>query len=209
VDTILAHPVAPIHLATKLWQYFVSPSPSAHDLQPLVDAYKRTSGDIRSMVEAMFRSPSFYSAASYRGLVKSPTEFTVGLSRQFGLPFDPVVINAGEAMGQALFDPPNVAGWPGGADWMNTGAWMARMRTLLYQGARHQSSIAASLAAAGAKAPAEAVDHAAATMVDGRLTAAARQAVIDHATSQGSGLSSAVAADIVFLIGATPEYQLA
>src|SRR3990172_5571948 len=30
-------------------------------------------------------------------------------------------------MGQRLFDPPNVAGWPGGASWLNSGTWLNRL----------------------------------------------------------------------------------
>src|SRR5262249_37769492 len=60
--------------------------------------------------------------------IKSPTEYIVGavwaltdrLIQQGSL------INQLEAMGQALFAPPNVKGWPGGTAWLNTSTILAR-----------------------------------------------------------------------------------
>ena len=61
------------------------------------------------------------------------------------------------------------------------------------------------------------VDRAASYMVDGNLTEGARAAIAEHAgrlaaamapAGAGSSGSAAVAADIVFLVAATPEYQL-
>jgi uncharacterized protein (DUF1800 family) len=33
-------------------------------------------------------------------------------------------------MGQVLFEPPNVAGWPGGANWLSSGTMIARQNFL-------------------------------------------------------------------------------
>jgi hypothetical protein len=61
-------------------------------------------------------------------LVKSPVEVVVGLMRQSGgelvAPVAAAVALAG--MGQNLFSPPNVRGWPGGEAWINTATLLAR-----------------------------------------------------------------------------------
>jgi uncharacterized protein (DUF1800 family) len=60
--------------------------------------------------------------------VKSPAEFTVGTVRLFGVGygnpamFVPVIRN----LGQNLFYPPNVKGWPGGSTWINSTTLLAR-----------------------------------------------------------------------------------
>ena len=65
-------------------------------------------------------------------LVKSPVELVVGTLRQLdlapatALPF--AVAAAG--MGQNLFSPPNVKGWPGGEAWINTTTLLARKQFL-------------------------------------------------------------------------------
>ena len=117
-------------------------------------------------------------------------------------------------MGQALFDPPNVAGWPGGSDWLSTGSWMARMRYLLTLTGAEQAALANAVRSAGSKSPQDAVGHLVEVMVDGTLTDGARQAIVDHAGTivkdlGGGPLSPQAVADAVFLVAATPEYQLA
>jgi uncharacterized protein (DUF1800 family) len=110
-------------------------------------------------------------------------------------------------MGQALFDPPNVAGWPGGADWLSTGSWMARMRYLLMQSPSQQTTLVNAMRSAGAADNGAAVDHMISVMVDGAITPAAQQAIKDHVG--GGALSGAALADALFLVASTPEYQLA
>lgn len=191
VDIVLAHPATPRYLAGRLWSFFAYPNPSDADLAPVMEAYRTTNGNIAAMVGAVLRSPAFASARAYRALVKSPTELIAGFARQLGLPVTAVEAEAGTAMGQALFDPPNVAGWPGGAAWISTGSWLSRMHYLLTRSRP---------AAAGAPAS---VDALLALMVDGDLAPDARNAITAHA---GAGPASG---DLVFLAAATPEYQLA
>ncbi|MEA2683074.1 MAG: hypothetical protein QOK05_1402 [Chloroflexota bacterium] len=205
IDIILAHPATPTHLATRMWEYFVYPSPSAADIKPLVDAYHHSEHDARAMMAALLGSPQFYSNRAYRALVKSPSELTAGVARQLGLTLDATDLSAMAAMGQALLDPPNVAGWAGGPEWLVTGAWMARMRWLLATSGKH-SSVLAGLT--GAARPEDAVDQAVRTLLDGNISDGARQAIVDHARVARPG-GKVPAADLVFLVAATPEYQLA
>jgi uncharacterized protein (DUF1800 family) len=73
------------------------------------------------------RSNIFYSPRAYRALVKSPVEFVVGAHKQLAI--DKIVDGTPAAlrgMGQVLFYPPNVAGWPGGANWLTSQMLIAR-----------------------------------------------------------------------------------
>src|SRR5439155_3728924 len=79
------------------------------------------------MLRALFSAEEFYTAANTTGTVKSPVEFVLqplrmlkGKTNWRDLPF------ALEAMGQMLFAPPNVAGWPGGLSWISAGTLLAR-----------------------------------------------------------------------------------
>lgn len=206
IDIILANPATPRYLAARMWDFFVYPSPSAADIKPLVDAYQQSGHDVGAMMAALFNSPQFYSNRAYRALVKSPTELAAGVVRQFGLTLAANDFPAFDAMGQSLFDPPNVAGWPGGADWLNTGAWMARMRWLLATSQKHSSSFQG--VSGGTSAPDAAVGHAVDAMLDGNISDGARRAIIDHLHSIGAA-GTGSAGDLFFLVAATPEYQLA
>jgi uncharacterized protein (DUF1800 family) len=206
IDIILANPATPRYLATRMFEFFLYPSPSAADIKPLVDAYQQSGHEVRAMMTALFNSPQFYSNRGYRALVKSPTELAAGVARQFGLTLEANDFPAFDAMGQSLFDPPNVAGWPGGADWLSTGAWMARMRWLLAISQKHSTTLGS--VAGGATTPVGAAGHAVDAMVDGNISDGARRAIVDHLHSTGAA-GSGSAGDLFFLVAATPEYQLA
>jgi uncharacterized protein (DUF1800 family) len=62
--------------------------------------------------------------------VAAPAEFVAGAARALAL-FDPAPSTLAMAdwsarMGQDLFDPPNVGGWPGGRAWVSSRALVAR-----------------------------------------------------------------------------------
>ena len=74
-----------------------------------------TNFELAPVLETILRSNVFYSERAYRALVKSPVEFVVGTYKTLGLPaVDESALPALRQMGQNLFFPPSVAGWPGG-----------------------------------------------------------------------------------------------
>ena len=57
-------------------------------------------------------------------------ELLVGYQRMMPLQFnnDKTIINLQRILGQYLFNPPNVAGWPGGKNWIDSSSLVIRMR---------------------------------------------------------------------------------
>jgi uncharacterized protein (DUF1800 family) len=79
----------------------------------------------------LLRSRVFYSQRAYHALVKSPVEFVVGVYRTLGVTkLDGTVLPVLKQTGQILFDPPNVAGWPGGSNWLTSATMIARQNFL-------------------------------------------------------------------------------
>jgi len=78
----------------------------------------------------MFTSDWFYNAENVGTKIKSPVEFLVGLSREFYVTYNKpqILIQLQSSLGQYLFNPPNVAGWPGGQNWIDSSSLMLRMR---------------------------------------------------------------------------------
>jgi uncharacterized protein (DUF1800 family) len=160
VGIVCAHPATPRHIAWRMWNFFAYTTDLTDSvLQPMVDAYNHNNHSIRAMVQAMLGSPAFFGGKAYRGKVKSPVEFLIGAIRGLGLN----VTGAGlpqimVPMGQVLFDPPNVAGWPGdqdSANWMSTQAWMSRVNFInLLTAAATGTALANMQYAASAHAPA-------------------------------------------------------
>jgi len=127
VRILLAQPVAAHFLATKLVRFFVSDPPDQGLVSSLAGTLTSSNYDLRATMRALFKSDAFSSAAAYHGLIKSPTEFVVGTLRTLNVGTNglglPVLMNT---LGQTLFNPPNVAGWPGGAAWIATNTVLAR-----------------------------------------------------------------------------------
>ena len=80
-------------------------------------------------------------------MVKSPADFVVGTLRQLEIPVaDPLplaLLMAG--LGQNLFSPPNVKGWPGGTRWINSTTLLARKQFIerLFNSEESQPDMAA------------------------------------------------------------------
>ena len=132
LDILLAQPAAAEFIVTKLWREFVSPDADApanrREIVRIANAFRASRYDIQMALRGIFTSPRFYAPEHRAALVKSPVELVAGTVRQFGvrytdaLPF--AMLAAG--LGQNLFAPPNVRGWPGGEAWINSTTLLAR-----------------------------------------------------------------------------------
>jgi hypothetical protein len=139
VRIVLAQPAAAQFVARKLFRLFVSEKadPSASFLEPLCESFRKSDYDIAGLVRTILSSRHFFSAQAFGQRIKSPVEFVLGavqaVYRRFGeenpefrsLP-QRLLVPWLDAMGQRLFEPPNVKGWPGGPSWMNTSTVLAR-----------------------------------------------------------------------------------
>lgn len=128
VRILSAHPATGTFLATRMWRFFASDQPPASAIATMAAAYYNSDHSIRAMVAALFNSPEFYREAVRDAHVKSPVEFVVSTIVQFGLqnPNLDRVPRALAILGQELFNPPNVGGWAGGANWINAGTMLSR-----------------------------------------------------------------------------------
>lgn len=128
LDILLAQPATAEFLTRKLWREFVSPEPDAAEIARLAKVLRQSRYEIQPWLRAMLLSPAFWDP-SHRGvLVKSPVEFLLGLVETLDVRHaDPRVLAlASRQLGQDLFNPPNVKGWPGGKAWINATTLLAR-----------------------------------------------------------------------------------
>ncbi|MBS0321790.1 MAG: DUF1800 domain-containing protein [Proteobacteria bacterium] len=133
LDILLAQPSTATFVTTKLWREFVSPDPDAADVARIAAHFRASRYDIKVALRDLLTDDAFYAKANRATLTKSPVDIVVGTLHTLGIdPAQPApfaVIAAG--MGQNLFAPPNVKGWPGGEDWINTNSLLARKQFLL------------------------------------------------------------------------------
>jgi uncharacterized protein (DUF1800 family) len=97
-------------------------------------------------VETVLRSAAFFAEGNIGNRVLGPAEYIVGAVRALEM-FDPppstiVLAEWTAALGQDLFEPPNVFGWAGGRSWINTRSLIARgnFAQRLAEGALQNSS---------------------------------------------------------------------
>jgi hypothetical protein len=221
VDAIVAQPATSQFIAGKLFAFFVHPAPTPADIEPFARVFRETGGSIRAVVRAILTSEAFYSPAAYRSRLKSPVEYVVGTMRQLGIPTEGTgVIERLVRMGQQLYNPPNVAGWPGGRSWLNSGTWIERLnfanavsskqgdgRILSWQAGRFLDDH-------GLTRADDAVDHLLDLLVDGRAGPESRRVLEQYlGVPPGTDLARSAALDgklrgVLYLILAMPEHQL-
>src|ERR1700680_1576861 len=127
VDIIYRQAAAPKVWAQSLLTFFVYNNPEPALVDALAAVIKKNDFHLAPVMSTLLQSNAFYSERAYRALVKSPVEFAIGTYKAFGLgQIDPSAQVALVQMGQILFYPPNVAGWPGGANWLTSQTMIAR-----------------------------------------------------------------------------------
>lgn len=215
VDIIMEQPATGRFICTRLFMEFANYNPAPATIDRLVKVWDDSGHQVRDVVRAILVSDEFYSEASYRALVRSPVEFVVGAVRGFDL--EPAGAQARNQRGaradadsfrlmdQVLFEPPSVAGWPGGATWLSSSTFFARVNYLdsvFFRGGRP----APVPALATATSPEVMVDTALARVVDGNVPDVTRHLLYDFARSVKDPAERA--AGVAYLVLASPEYQL-
>ena len=91
---------------------------------------KGSNYDIGKLMEDVFTSDWFYDPKNIGAKIKSPVELLVGIQRMLPMKLEnqEAVMLLQRVLGQLLFYPPNVAGWPGGKSWIDSSSLMMRMR---------------------------------------------------------------------------------
>jgi uncharacterized protein (DUF1800 family) len=129
VDIILERKETAQFIATKVYRYFVNETVNEKQVEVLANALYKSNYNIETMMTTLFESEWFYDNENIGTKIKSPVELLVGMAKTLNLTFgnDKAVLFPQHALGQVLFHPPNVAGWPGGKAWIDNSTFMLRM----------------------------------------------------------------------------------
>ncbi|CAE6825339.1 hypothetical protein R69749_03739 [Paraburkholderia domus] len=128
LDILLARPETATFVTTKLWREFVSDTPDPARIAPIAAQFRASHYDIKVALRGLLMSDAFWNDDDRGVLVKSPAEFVVGTLRAFDIGYDNTGPFAAQirTLGENLFYPPNVKGWPGGTIWINSSTLLAR-----------------------------------------------------------------------------------
>jgi uncharacterized protein (DUF1800 family) len=127
IDRILQKDSTGPFIVRRLLAQFVHRDPSDSLVARLAARYRASRYDTKALMRDIFTSPEFGAAENYRALVKSPIEFMVSVAKTVQAPsLSRTIIGASSGMGQVLFDPPSVGGWPRNEAWISSNTMVAR-----------------------------------------------------------------------------------
>ena len=131
INALATHPATAERLARRMWNFFVSEAipPDPDYLRGATGIYFANDTRIKPLVQYTLQSRWFQNPGNWHSRYAWPVEFAVRAVKEVGfLGFNvddmrgPLI-----AMGQTLFEPPDVNGWELGQGWFSTGAMLARM----------------------------------------------------------------------------------
>jgi uncharacterized protein (DUF1800 family) len=130
LDILLEEKQTARYITQKLYKFLVNEKIDNDKVNWLADRFYKNNYEISKLLEDIFTSDWFYEEKNVGAQIKSPVELLVGIQRMLPMKFqkDEALLLLQRALGQLLFYPPNVAGWPGGKTWIDSSTLMLRMR---------------------------------------------------------------------------------
>ncbi len=118
------------YVCAKLYKQFVFDEPDPVIINELATLFIDSDFEIAPVVRTLLKSAHFFDDGVIGAKIKSPVEYLQCLVTEMGmvLPDDALVTmyRYGRNLSQSLFEPPNVAGWPGNHAWLSTGTMPLR-----------------------------------------------------------------------------------
>ncbi len=121
-------------VTTRLYRFLVDEQATETAAQTrinaLADRFYSTGYDITDLLETILTADWFYEPVIVGNRIKSPVELVAGMQHTLNLTFGQKqsLIFIQRTLGQVLLYPPNVAGWPGGRNWIDSSSLLFRMK---------------------------------------------------------------------------------
>ncbi|AEI48130.1 DUF1800 domain-containing protein [Runella slithyformis] len=130
LDMLLSTRKTAYYLSTKLYRHFVNENVDREHVEAMAKRFYKSDYDIADLMKYVFSADWFYHSANVGALIKSPVDYIAGLQRTLHVDFidKAPVLYTQKIWGQVLFNPPNVAGWPGGKAWIDSSSLLSRLQ---------------------------------------------------------------------------------
>ncbi|MGF2412214.1 DUF1800 domain-containing protein [Ferruginibacter sp.] len=130
LDILLEQKQTAKYITKKIYKYFVNDTADDKKVDWLSNRFYESGYDIKKLMEDIFTADWFYEEKNIGTKIKSPVELLAGIRRLLPMEMenDQAQILFQRTLGQILFYPPNVAGWPGGKTWIDSSSLMLRLR---------------------------------------------------------------------------------
>ena len=116
-------------ICQKLYRYFVNDTIDEKHVDEMAKVFY-TDYNIEKLMRFVLLSDWFYDEKNIGTKIKSPIEFLVGIKTMIPLEFNNAKqqLYLQKLLGQTLLDPPNVAGWKGGRNWIDSNTIVLRLK---------------------------------------------------------------------------------
>jgi uncharacterized protein (DUF1800 family) len=130
IEILLSQKQTAHFICSKLYRFFVNDEVDELQVTKLAELFYSSGYDIRRVMIEIFKSDWFYSEKNIGAKIKSPVELLIGMNRSFGIKYDDpkTLFYIQKVLGQILFLPPNVSGWAGGKNWIDSSSLMFRLK---------------------------------------------------------------------------------
>jgi uncharacterized protein (DUF1800 family) len=130
IELLARHPATERFIAAKLVRRFVADDPPPALVRRAAEAFRRSDGDTRVVLQAIFDAPEFYSPEVYRSKIKKPIEYVASALRltEAETQISPRLLRYLARMGEPLFLAQPPTGYPDvGASWLSPDMLLTRM----------------------------------------------------------------------------------
>ena len=129
VDIIMEQPVTSRFISRKLFEFFAYDNPEEEVIARLAKTFNDSGYSITALLKDILTSEEFYTQQAYRSKIKSPAELIAGTIRALGIESTVTyqVRKYMGPMGQELFNPFDVSGWPENEEWINSSTLLNRL----------------------------------------------------------------------------------
>jgi uncharacterized protein (DUF1800 family) len=130
LNILLDHKQTARFITQKIYRFFVNDQVDKEKTEWLADRFYSSGYNIGALMNDIFTSEWFYDDRNIGVKIKSPIELIAGIRRMLPMQLEneESQLLLQRVLGQILFYPPNVAGWPGGKSWIDSSTLMMRMR---------------------------------------------------------------------------------
>ena len=129
LDLLLSKKQTAFFITRKIYRFLVNENIEEDILEDLATVFFESNYELIPLLDRIFTSKWFYESSNIGCLIKSPIELLAGMQRAIPLelknPDSQLLVQ--RILGQVLFYPPNVAGWPGGQNWIDSSSLLFRM----------------------------------------------------------------------------------
>jgi uncharacterized protein (DUF1800 family) len=130
LDILARHASTAQLIARKLAQRFVADDPPAGLVNRMAEAFQKSDGDLRAVMESMLNSKEFWSEGAFRSKMKSPLEMVASAVRAVNgdVDFAFPLVNQVAQLGEPLYRKQEPTGYSNSSqEWLTSAGLLSRM----------------------------------------------------------------------------------